>query len=135
MSEDVEALVAQIAAMDLAELRNLWSRRYGAPPQLRSLPIMRLQLAWRIQADLQGGLDGETRKALARRGPVEPEGKELGIGARLTRNWNGKQVEVVVEDEGFRWQGEIYPSLSATARAITGIRWNGPRFFGLRGQP
>ena len=135
MSEDVEALVAQIAAMDLAELRNLWSRRYGAPPQLRSLPIMRLQLAWRIQADLQGGLDGETRKALARRGPVEPEGKELGIGARLTRNWNGKQVEVVVEEEGFRWQGEIYPSLSATARAITGIRWNGPRFFGLRGQP
>lgn len=135
MSEDVEALVAQIAAMDLAELRNLWSRRYGAPPQLRSLPIMRLQLAWRIQADEHGGLDGETRKALARRGPVEPEGKELGIGARLTRNWNGKQVEVVVEDEGFRWQGEIYPSLSATARAITGIRWNGPRFFGLRGQP
>lgn len=135
MSEDVEALVAQIAAMDLAELRNLWSRRYGAPPQLRSLPIMRLQLAWRIQADLQGGLDGETRKALARRGPVEPEGKELGIGARLTRNWNGKQVEVVVEEDGFRWQGEIYPSLSATARAITGIRWNGPRFFGLRGQP
>lgn len=135
MSEDVEALVAQIAAMDLAELRNLWSRCYGAPPQLRSLPIMRLQLAWRIQADLQGGLDGETRKALARRGPVEPEGKELGIGARLTRNWNGRQVEVVVEEEGFRWQGEIYPSLSATARAITGIRWNGPRFFGLRGQP
>ena len=135
MSEDVEALVAQIAAMDLAELRNLWSRRYGAPPQLRSLPIMRLQLAWRIQADLQGGLDGETRKALARRGPVEPEGKELGIGARLTRNWNGKQVEVVVEEDGFRWQGEIYPSLSATARAITGIRWYGPRFFCLRGQP
>ncbi|MFN2098758.1 DUF2924 domain-containing protein [Altererythrobacter sp. MF3-039] len=132
MSADVEALVAEIADMELDELRALWRRRYGAPPALRSLPIMRLQLAWRIQAETYGGLDTATRKALARKGSVDPEGKELGIGARLTRNWKGKRIEVVVEDEGFRWQDELYPSLSATARAITGIRWNGPRFFGLR---
>ncbi len=132
MSGDVEALVAQIGTMELDELRTLWRRRYGAPPSLRSLPIMRLQLAWRIQAETYGGLDTATRKALARKGSVDPEGKELGIGARLTRNWKGKRIEVVVEDEGFRWQDQLYPSLSATARAITGIRWNGPRFFGLR---
>ncbi|MEE1876852.1 DUF2924 domain-containing protein [Altererythrobacter litoralis] len=132
MSEDIDALVERIAALDLAKLRDLWRQRYGAPPQLRSLPIMRLQLAWRVQAEVHGGLDNETRKALARAGPVEPEGKELGIGARLTRSWKGKRVEVVVEEEGFRWDGELYPSLSATARAITGMRWNGPRFFGLR---
>ena len=132
MSADVEALVDQITAMELDELRALWRRRYGPPPSLRSLPIMRLQLAWRVQADAYGGLDTATRKALARKGAVEPEGKELGIGARLTRNWKGKRIEVVVEDQGVRWEGEVYPSLSATARAITGIRWNGPRFFGLR---
>lgn len=132
MSTEIEALVEQITAMELDELRALWRRRYGAPPALRSLPIMRMQLAWRVQADAYGGLDTATRKALARKGAVEPEGKELGIGARLTRNWKGKRIEVVVEEEGFRWEGELYPSLSATARAITGIRWNGPRFFGLR---
>ena len=79
-----------------------------------------------------GGLEAETRKALARSGSVEPEGKELGIGARLTRNWKGRQIEVTVEEQGFRWEGQLYPSLSAAARAITSIRWNGPRFFGLR---
>lgn len=132
MSNTIEALVAQIGAMDLDGLRALWRQRYGAPPPLRSLPIMRLQLAWRVQAEAHGGLDAATRKALARSGAVEPEGKELGRGARLTRGWKGRRIEVVVEDDGFRWDGKLYPSLSATARAITGIRWNGPRFFGLR---
>jgi hypothetical protein len=94
---------------------------------------MRRQFAWRVQADHFSGLDSTTRKTLARKGSPEPEGLELGIGARLSRNWKGKRIEVVVEEEGFRWKGELYPSLSAAARAITGIRWNGPRFFGLRG--
>lgn len=132
MKEDIEALVARIGDMDLDQLRALWRRRYGAPPSLRSLPLMRMQLAWRVQAEALGGLDSATRKVLARTGSVEPEGKELGIGAQLSRGWQGKRIEVIVEEQGFRWEGELYPSLSATARAITGIRWNGPRFFGLR---
>lgn len=132
MTAGVEDLVTSIGAMELDELRETWRRRYGAPPALRSLPIMRMQLAWRVQAEALGGLDSATKKALARTGSVEPEGKELGIGAKLSRNWNGKWIEVTVEEQGFRWEGELYPSLSATARAITGIRWNGPRFFGLR---
>lgn len=132
MSSDVSALVAQIHAMDLDQIRSEWRKRYGKPPRMRSLPLMRMQLAWRVQADAQGGLDAQTRKALARKGAVDPEGKELGIGARLTRNWKGKRIEVVVEEQGFRWEDQLFPSLSATARAITGIRWNGPRFFGLR---
>lgn len=131
--DKIEALVAQIGSMELEELRTLWKQRYGSPPSLRSIPIMRRQLAWRVQADHFGGLDAATRKTLARKGLPEPEGLELGIGARLSRNWKGKRIEVVVEEEGFRWKDELYPSLSAAARAITGIRWNGPRFFGLRG--
>ncbi|MBX3560960.1 MAG: DUF2924 domain-containing protein [Sphingomonas sp.] len=80
-----------------------------------------------------GGLDPQTRKTLGRRGPVQAEGLELGPGARLTRMWQGRKIEVIVEDAGFRWEERLYPSLSALATAIAGTRWNGPRFFGLRG--
>ncbi len=128
----VEALVARIGEMDLEALRDLWGQRYGAPPSLRSEPIMRMLLAWRVQAEALGGLDPETRKVLARSGAPQAEGKHLGIGARLTRNWKGRKIEVVVEEDGFRWEGQLFPSLSAAATAIAGSRWNGPRFFGLR---
>lgn len=125
-------LVAEIETLDLEGLRILWRERYGAPPPLRSEPIMRQMLAWRVQAQASGGLDAETRKALARSGPVQPEGKHLGVGARLTRIWKGREVTVVVEEKGFRWNDQLFPSLSAAATAIAGTRWNGPRFFGLR---
>ncbi|MFI4933648.1 MAG: DUF2924 domain-containing protein [Caulobacterales bacterium] len=116
-------------------LRAVWGRRYGAPPSLRSVPILRGLLAWRMQADALGGLDADTRRALHRKGRVRPEGLDLGLGARLTRSWQGREVEVVVTAEGFRWEDRLYPSLSAAASAIAGSRWNGPRFFGLRDEP
>ena len=131
-SHHVERVVVEISQMDLEQLREAWRLRYGAPPSLRSVPIMRLQLAWRVQAEAFGGLDAETRRALARTGAVEVEGKHLGVGARLSRNWKGRRVEVAVEERGFRWNGSLFPSLSAAATAIAGSRWNGPRFFGLR---
>ena len=132
MTADIEDMVLQLEAMTLDQLRELWGRRYGAPPPLRSEPIMRQLLAWRLQAQAYGGLDAETRKVLARSGAVEPEGKQLGVGARLTRNWKGRMITVVVEEQGFRWEDQLFPSLSAAATAIAGSRWNGPRFFGLR---
>jgi hypothetical protein len=89
-------------------------------------------LAWRIQAEAFGALDRTTRRQLRRRGALKPEGLDLGVGARLRREWQGCVVEVEVEPTGFRWQGTLYPSLSAAATAIAGTRWNGPRFFGLR---
>ena len=121
--------------MDLEALRLLWGKRYGAPPSLRSVPLLRMMLAWRIQADACGGLDADTRKALARAGTLEKEGRHLGIGARFTRSWKGRPIEVVVEEDGFRWDGQVFPSLSAAATAIAGSKWNGPRFFGLRDSP
>jgi hypothetical protein len=129
---DRAATIAVIAELDLDGLRLLWARHYGAPPPLRSVPILRMMLAWRLQAQACGGLDQETRRMLARKGPVRAEGLGLGIGARLTRRWQGREVEVVVEDGGFRWDGRLFPSLSAAATAIAGSKWNGPRFFGLR---
>ena len=128
----VEQLVAEIETLNLEGLRNLWRERCGAPPPLRSTPILRQLLAFRVQAQAMGGLDTETRKTLARTGPVQAEGKHLGVGARLTRIWKGREVTIVVEEHGFRWEDELFPSLSAVATAIAGTRWNGPRFFGLR---
>ena len=89
-------------------------------------------IAWRLQARHSGGLDQATRRALARTGAIAPEGSQLGQGAVITRDWQGKRHEVMVLDDGFRWEGKRYRSLSAVARAITGTRWNGPKFFGLR---
>jgi hypothetical protein len=129
---DLEAEIASLEQMDLFELREKWRERFGAPPKIRSKEMVRLCLAWRIQAVALGGLDKETRAALARTGRVVAEGQDLGIGATLRRTWNGEEQVVTVIDKGFEWNGATFKSLSAAATAIAGTRWNGPRFFGLR---
>lgn len=132
MGIPVADAVAALASLDLEGLRAAWRGRYGRPPPLRSVELVRLMLAWRLQAQALGGLDRETRRQLQRRGPLQVEGLALGVGAKLRREWQGRVVEVEVEQNGFRWDGTLYPSLSAVATAIAGTRWNGPRFFGLR---
>ncbi|WP_421992481.1 DUF2924 domain-containing protein [Qipengyuania sp.] len=132
MGGDIEKTVASLQTMDLDDLRSFWRKRFGKPPALRSEPILRQLLAWRVQVQAFGGLDAQTLGALGRTGPVLAEGRQLGVGARLTRQWKGREVTVTVEEEGFRWEDRVFPSLSAAATAIAGSRWNGPRFFGLR---
>lgn len=126
--DEIEAL----ERLDLEALREVWRTWFGPPPSLRSVPLLRLCLAWRLQALTHGGLDRETRRKLNRSGPVQAEGLELGVGTKLRRRWKGRAVEVVVAQDGFVFEGERFPSLSAAATAIAGSRWNGPRFFGLR---
>jgi hypothetical protein len=128
----VEAAVRALDSLDLSSLRAAWPARFGAPPKLRSVELLRMILAWRLQTEAQGGLAPETKRQLARRGPVAPEGRAQGIGTILRRSWEGRQIEAIVEQGGFRYEGQLYASLSAVARAATGTRWNGPRFFGLR---
>lgn len=129
---DVTQTVGDLGRLDLEGLRAVWREHFGAPPPLRSVELLRLSLAWRLQAEALGGLDAETRRQLGRRGATAREGLELGIGAKLRREWRGRIVEVIVEADGFNWNDRTYPSLSAAATAIAGSRWNGPRFFGLR---
>lgn len=129
---DVDGEVGALARLDLFELRGRWERRFGPAPRFRSVELFRLMLAWRLQAEAQGGLDLETRKALRATGPVVAEGQDLGIGATLRRCWNGEEIVVEVVIGGFQWNGRTFRSLSAVASAITGARWNGPKFFGLR---
>ena len=123
-----EALVR----LGLYQLRAAWTDRFGPAPRFRSVELFRLMLAWRIQAETAGGLDPATRKALRRSGSIIAEGQELGVGAVLRRQWQGREVCVEVVDGGFEWEGQTFRSLSAAASAIAGSRWNGPKFFGLR---
>lgn len=134
MSPRVQEEVEALSRLDLDELRDTWRTRYGAAPRLRSVDLLRLMLAWRIQAEEGGGLSPAIYRQLARTGPVRAEGLELGPGSILRREWQGRTVEVHVEENGFRWDGQRYRSLSAVATAIAGTRWNGPRFFGLRAE-
>lgn len=128
----VEDEVRALAHLDLEGLRAAWAKRYDAAPRLRAVSLLRLMLAWRIQAKSAGGLDRATRRDLGRAGAVEPEGRRLGEGAVLRRVWRGRIIEAVVTEDGFCFEGRTYRSLSGVAEAATGTRWNGPRFFGLR---
>lgn len=124
-------VVAQLIDMPLADLRAEWQSRYGPPPKHRAADLLRRVLAWRIQADAFGDLDAPTRRILSKeknvlRPPAQP-------GMRLAREWAGRRYEVVVIESGVVFEGQTFGSLSEVARHITGRRWNGPRFFGLRG--
>jgi len=135
LEAQVTEAVRSFQTMGLEALRGEWRRRYGVPPKLRSVDLLRRLLAWRVQAQALGGLEARlvrdiraAAKAGARAGPV------VDRGARLAREWKGTLHEVEVVQGGYRYDGRRYRSLSAIARAITGARWNGPRFFGLRAE-
>lgn len=128
VTEEVRAL----ERLDLEGLRTEWRRRYGPPPKVRSPDLVRLSLAWRIQSEAFGGLDVVTRRRLRQSPGAPARSDHLGVGARLTREWRGVLHEVDRTVEGFRWRGEVYSSLSAVAQAISGVKRNGPQFFGLR---
>ena len=130
----LEDEVRALEALSLELLRAEWRRRYGAPPGLRSVDLLRRLLAWRIQADAYGDLDADLRRRLRSVAAPRRLDQRVRPGARIAREWQGQRYEVEVVDGGFIHAGARYASLSQIARAITGTRWNGPRFFGLRGE-
>ncbi len=143
MSErsSVEAQLDAIRDLDRDALVARWRSIYGQPPPKGiSRRLLQRAAAYAVQARAYGGLKSKTRKILLRitdgdNGAAVTQqrtGKPaLNPGTRLLREWNGRTHQVDVTDEGFAWNGETYRSLSAVARAITGARWSGPRFFGL----
>jgi hypothetical protein len=95
-------------------------------------------LAQRLQERRYGGLPAVVRRELARIAAGEqpigvrrPTKKSIRPGTRLVREWQGRPVAVLVLEEGFLWEDRRYRSLSEIAREVTGVRWSGPRFFGL----
>jgi len=115
---------------NLTQLRARWDKQWGDPPRLRSVALLRRIIAWRLQADALGGLDAATRKLL--RGSSRAGEALLSPGTILTREWLGITYRVEVAEDGFIHDDRRWTSLSQVARSITGSRWNGPRFFGLR---
>ena len=142
----LEVEIARLRDLDVASLRarlhNVFRRRPS--PHLPRHLLFRV-LAYRLQAERLGDLDVESRRILDGAGPAEDAGKraldlnrptaELRPGTILAREWNGRMHRIAVLADGFAWNGKTYPSLSKIALAITGTRWNGPRFFGLRHKP
>ena len=141
---DVE--IARLRNLHVTELRSRWHTAFGRPaPAHLSRHLLFRCLAYRLQADRLGDLDGESQRLLDRSGSPEKAARnavdlsrqttELRPGTILGREWNGQMQQVAVLADGFAWNGNTYPSLSKVAFAITGTRWNGPKFFGLRDKP
>ncbi len=141
MSEALARQLAEIESASTAELRARWERAYQHPaPKRASRDLLLRALAYHIQEQAEGGLSKATRRRLAKlaglngenREPISPHSVRLKPGSRLIREWRGKVHRVTVLDDGFDYRGTRYASLSRIARTITGARWSGPLFFGLR---
>ncbi len=142
----VEDETAHLRGLDLKGLRARWQSAFQrqAPAHLTRHLLFAI-IAYRIQADRFGDLDHETRQLLDRTvaketGPAmstrlasfDQKRTELTPGTVLVREWDRQSQRVMVMADGFAWNGQTYDSLSKVAFAITGTKWSGPRFFGLR---
>ena len=122
--------------LDFASLRRVWEQTFGAtPPSSLSRVFLRRVLLHKRQCRTHGGLSAATRRALAAMangtpGNAAPAGS-VSAGTHLVREWNGRTYQVEVLDNGYRFDGKTYPSLTTIAKRITGTHWSGPRFFGL----
>jgi hypothetical protein len=142
MNNSVLAQLAALPAKTTAELKQLWRELYDREPPLFKRDFLVKRLAYRIQELAYGGLSARAEAKLDRL-IAEEEARLNGklakrrgdrpiTGTRLIREWQGVEHAVTVLDDGYEYQGRPYRSLSAIARAITGTRWNGPVFFGVR---
>ena len=119
-----------------------WRDLFGSEPPPFNRRYLEGRLAYRLQELIYGGLKPETVRRLEKlgeqldgsKGKRRRGGRErrLIAGTRLVREYQGVEHVVTVTADGFEWEGRPYRSLSAIARAISGTRWNGPLFFGLR---
>jgi hypothetical protein len=142
----VEDEIAHLRGLDLKGLRSRWQTVFqrSAPAHLTRYLLFAV-IAYRIQVDRYGDLDHATRQLLertdsrearpamsARLASFDQKRTELTPGTVLVREWDRQAQRVMVMADGFAWNGQTYDSLSKVAFAITGTKWNGPRFFGLR---
>jgi len=127
--------------MPIADLRKRYSGLFRSePPRAFGPDLLRRSIANRIQEKAYGGLPASTRRLLdqlVKAAMAKPNGRlelpqRIKPGSELVRTWRGRSYRVTVMTDGFAYNGERFASLSEIASKITGTRWNGPRFFGLR---
>lgn len=141
MSDEISKQLEELPSLPTDTLRFLWQQLFEKPshPKLRRdlmIPI----LAYRIQEKAYGGLKPSTRKRLDKlakdlernpNAPVPPH-RQIKTGTKFMREWRGETHNVLVLEDGFEYKAKKYESLSEVARDITGTRWSGPLFFGLK---
>jgi hypothetical protein len=141
MNAELQEQLKQLPGLDRKALLDLWLKLFGKPAhqQLRREMLVPI-LAYRMQEKALGGLKPSTCKRLHRLAEeFTTHPKSLSVpslrmkaGTRIVREWQGQLHEVSVLDTGFEYQGQHFRSLSEIARQITGTRWSGPLFFGLK---
>ena len=142
MSADISPEIAQLPGLSRQQLLDLWHKLYGrnAPPGIRR-ELMVPFLAYRMQEKTYGGLKPATRTKLLRIAHAlekAPSKNQLIVqpgtkpGTRIFRQWRGESHEVLVTESGYEYRRAKYESLLGIARKITGTRWSGPAFFGLK---
>jgi DUF2924 family protein len=132
----IEAEVDRVRSLGIDALRKRWRISFGAiPPKGLTKDIIARMITYRLQEEAFGGMNKETIKLLDRLAEGEKPNelnRRLKAGTVLVREYQGERHTVTVAPDGFLWGDKTYSSLSVIAQAITGTKWNGPRFFGLR---
>lgn len=156
MDKSMLGEINDLQRMTIAELQVRWRELYGEETRSRNRDFLWRRLAWRVQELEYGGLSDRARARIDElapdtfvraRVPTPPPSAPPAVdprqrrpvrdirlptpGSVITRTWRGREIGVVVRDDGFEWEGQYFKSLSAVARAVTGARWNGHLFFGL----
>jgi Protein of unknown function (DUF2924) len=138
---DVAKALARLLELSTFELRGEWRRLHRMPPPMRlSRDLLSRGISYKLQERAYGGLSMAILRKVEQ-GAADPQSHgaakpappiALKPGTRLVREWRGATHTVLIRADGIEWRGERYPSLSVVAPKITGARWSGPRFFGLR---
>jgi hypothetical protein len=144
MTDRVLARIAALAKASLPDLKGQWRDLFGTEAPGINRTYLERRIAYRLQELAYGGLSDATRARLTELAKTADRGSSPRTrmraqdrpiaGTRLLRVWQGVEHSVTVMQTGFDYQGRSFASLSAVARQITGSRWNGPAFFGLREQ-
>ena len=132
--EDLGMALAGLGRRSRHHLAELWVELFGAaaPPRTSRALLIRA-VAYKMQERALGGLSAATRRLLAAEGPLSArKGRVLRPGTVLVREWQGMAHQVTIGEHGVLYRGQCYRSLSEIARLITGARWSGPRFFGVK---
>lgn len=129
----LEDQLAKLDTMAKGDLKDRWAKLTGRPVPQVSAKLLRMALAYEIQVKALRGLSRKTRQRLDQIATAKTETKDVRAGMRLAREFGGKVHVVTIGDAGeILWNEREWRSLSEVARAITGTRWSGPAFFGLR---
>jgi hypothetical protein len=138
---EVEVELERLPKMSIVGLRSRYRELFRTdPPKAFGRDLLRRSIAHRIQERAYGGLSRDHQRLLdqlARAAQAKPNGRlelprRIKPGSELVRTWNRRTYRVLVMEKGFACEGKTYSSLSQIAFEITGTKWNGSRFFGLR---